>query len=68
MSMRRVFTVRKIYEMAPPDIVRTVGLTEAEVERHLIAPALACGQHFADPDNARAPLIHRRPKEFSTRS
>jgi hypothetical protein len=64
MSMRRVFTFRKIYEMAPPDIVRTLGLTEAEVERYLIAAALACGQHFADPDNFRAPLIHRSPKEF----
>jgi hypothetical protein len=64
MSMRRVFTFRKIYEMAPPDIVRTLGLTEAEVERYLIAATLACGQHFADPDNFRAPLIHRSPKEF----
>jgi hypothetical protein len=67
MSMRRVFTLRKIYEMAPPDIVRTLGLTGAEVERHLIA-ALSCGQHFADPDNVRAPLIQRRPRELSTRS
>jgi hypothetical protein len=68
MSMRRVFTLLKIYEMATPDIVRTLGLAEAEVERHLIAAALVCGQHFADPDNARVPLIQRRPREFSTRS
>jgi hypothetical protein len=66
--MRRVFTFRKIYETAPPDIVRTLGPTQAEVERHFIAAALACGQHFADPDNFRAPLIRRSPKEFSTRS
>jgi DNA-directed RNA polymerase specialized sigma24 family protein len=65
--MRRAFTLRKVYEMAPPDIAGTLGLTEAEVERHLITAALACGRHFADPANARAPLI-RSQEEFSTRS
>jgi hypothetical protein len=64
--MRSVFTLRKVYETAPPDIARTLGLTE--VKRHLITAALACGRHFADPANARAPLIRRGPKEFPARS
>src|SRR6202043_2586233 len=39
--MRQVFTLRKVYEQSPPDIARRLGLSEAEVERCLIAAALA---------------------------
>ena len=41
-SMRQVFTLRKVYGLAPPEIARRLGLTELDVERHLVAAALAC--------------------------
>jgi DNA-directed RNA polymerase specialized sigma24 family protein len=43
--MRQVFTLRKVYGLRPRTIARTLGLSEHEVERCLIAAALACGAH-----------------------
>jgi len=41
-AQRRVFTLRKVYRLRPGDIALRLGLTDADVERHLIAAALAC--------------------------
>ena len=52
--MREVFTLRKVYGLRPRTIARTLGLSEHEVERCLIAAALACSgtcrRHLTDPD------------------
>jgi hypothetical protein len=48
--MRQVFTLRKVYGLRPRTIARTLGLSEHEVERCLIAAALACSRHFAEPN------------------
>jgi DNA-directed RNA polymerase specialized sigma24 family protein len=50
-TQRQVFTLRKVYGMRPPDIARRLGLTDAAVDRHLIAAALAvCDRQLAEPD------------------
>jgi DNA-directed RNA polymerase specialized sigma24 family protein len=48
--MRQVFTLRKVYGLAPPQIARRLGLTDAQVERHLIAAALAVSGLDSAPD------------------
>jgi DNA-directed RNA polymerase specialized sigma24 family protein len=63
-TQRRVFTLRKVYELASPEIARRLGLTESDVEHQLIQAALACSRHFAcgrvrggtspEPDGAAA--------------
>jgi hypothetical protein len=57
-SMRRVFTLRKVYALHPRAIARLLQLSDAEVERHLIAAAQACGRHFPEP---QAPLTVIHP-------
>jgi DNA-directed RNA polymerase specialized sigma24 family protein len=46
--MRQVFTLRKVYDLPPSDIARRLGLSDGEVERCLIAAALACAHHDFD--------------------
>ena len=69
---RRVFTLRKVYDLSPSEIAARLELTAAQVEHHLITAALACGRHFADDIDssesaarghsaARAPLEGERP-------
>jgi hypothetical protein len=40
--MRQVFTLRKVYGLCPSIIARRLSLPDEDVERHLIAAALAC--------------------------
>jgi hypothetical protein len=49
--MRQVFTLRKVYGLHPRSVARRLGLSDAEVERYLIAAALACAAHgsFKEP-------------------
>jgi DNA-directed RNA polymerase specialized sigma24 family protein len=53
-TTRRVLTLRKVYGLRPGAIAARLALTDAEVERHLIAAALACGRHFEEPPTACA--------------
>jgi DNA-directed RNA polymerase specialized sigma24 family protein len=55
-TQRRVFTLRKVYGLRPGEIAHRLGLTNAEVETHLIAAALAVSG--LDP-----PQIHRSPND-----
>jgi DNA-directed RNA polymerase specialized sigma24 family protein len=41
-QMRQVFTLRKVYRLHPRSVARRLCLSEQEVERYLIAAALAC--------------------------
>jgi DNA-directed RNA polymerase specialized sigma24 family protein len=50
MPQRHVFTLRKVYGLRPSDIAQVLNLTEHDIERHLIAAALACARHCFDPD------------------
>jgi DNA-directed RNA polymerase specialized sigma24 family protein len=45
-AQRQVFTLRKVYGLRPRAIARRLHLSDADVERHLIAAARACGRHF----------------------
>ena len=47
--VRQVFTLRKVYEFSPPEIVRALGLSDLEVETHLIAAARACANPEFEP-------------------
>jgi len=38
---RRVFTLRKVYELSVPDIAARLGLSAHDVEQHLVAAVLA---------------------------
>jgi DNA-directed RNA polymerase specialized sigma24 family protein len=38
---RRVFTLRKVYDLSVPDIAARLGLSVHEVEEHLVAAVLA---------------------------
>jgi hypothetical protein len=60
---RQVFTLRKVYGLRPGDIASALGLTEPEVERCLIAAALACASHCFDPNptNSEATSIPGNP-------
>ena len=58
-AQRQVFTLRKVYGLRPCDIARTLGLSAAEVERHLIAAALACGRHLASARDCGEPPEER---------
>jgi DNA-directed RNA polymerase specialized sigma24 family protein len=53
---RQVFTLRKVYGLRPGAIAQALALTDAEVERHLIAAALACARHLFDPDRPDSEL------------
>jgi DNA-binding Xre family transcriptional regulator len=43
-AQRQVFTLRKVYDLAPLDIACRLNLTESEVEQALIQAVLACGR------------------------
>jgi DNA-directed RNA polymerase specialized sigma24 family protein len=51
--LRRIFTLRKVYGHPPHQIARELNLTEREVQRCLIAAALACTRHVFDADDGR---------------
>jgi len=58
--MRQVFTLRKVYGLHPRSIARRLGLSDAEVERALIAAALACAAHRS-VEEAAQPLPSAGP-------
>jgi DNA-directed RNA polymerase specialized sigma24 family protein len=47
---RQVFTLRKVYGLHAGAIAQALNLSEAEVERCLIAATLACARECFDPD------------------
>src|SRR5579864_1522526 len=58
-QMRQVFTLRKVYRLHPRSIARRLALSQLEVERCLIAAALACAGCGAAHDSFKEPPLPR---------
>jgi len=57
-QQRRVFTLRKVYALAPAEIAERLGLSVSTVEKHLVKAVRACAEALAREDETQQP----RPK------
>jgi RNA polymerase sigma-70 factor (ECF subfamily) len=50
-QQRRVFTLRKVYGLAPAEIAERLGLSVSTVEKHLVKAVRACAEALAREDD-----------------
>ena len=65
-QQRRVFTLRKVYDLSPGEIAERLGLSVSTVEKHLVKAVRACAEALERddaPPTKRSPWAWRRQSE-----